>query len=103
MVLTTHNRKSTILELVKLPPCAACTTLVNSFLSKSKDVTDFEYVKSVTCSGINRGLNQCRTNKKELSGYLKVNIRVPFNINYHKITTLCLFKRIGLIIEKNRI
>ena len=38
---------------VILPPCAACTTLVNSFLSKLKiNSVEFDSILAQTCSGI---------------------------------------------------
>ena len=38
---------------VILPPCVACTTLVNSFLSKLKiNSVEFDSILAQTCSGI---------------------------------------------------
>ena len=37
---------------VILPPCVACTTLVNSFLAKFKNPLEFNSILAQTCSGI---------------------------------------------------
>merc|ERR1712156_753664 len=57
---------------VILPPCVACTTLVNSFLSKLKiNSVEFDSILAQTCSGVSRGKNQCVENAQKWSPYLK--------------------------------
>lgn len=58
-------------EKAILPPCGACTTLVNSFNAKYKAGNhDFEELIKQTCSDVTRGESQCRKNLKEWNHHL---------------------------------
>ena len=64
-------------QKVTFPPCGACSSLVNSFIAKSKDQTDFDKVKSKTCNDVARGNAQCLQNKDKWSAHLKEWFREP--------------------------
>jgi hypothetical protein len=55
---------------VQMPPCGACTTVVNSFLARLSGA-DFEAIKTKTCSDVTRGEAQCKTNLKGWTEHLR--------------------------------
>ena len=56
---------------VNLPACAACSTLVHSFLGKAAKNGNFEDVILKTCSDVSRGTSQCQGNVRKWSQHLK--------------------------------
>ena len=71
-ILNQKLKEEEKLNKVILPPCAACSVVVNSISSlvNKDDKTDFGNVKFKICTDITRGTLQCQANVVKWSEYL---------------------------------
>ena len=92
-----------------IPPCAACNLLVNSFLSKFKDNSQFEVIHKKTCSGLSNrgGETQCKRNAqdwlvhlKEWFDHQKDNLELKTYLCIHTLQVCCPDEHFGTQCQK---